>query len=206
GDLARGRVVVAHLGSGASLCAMQDLQSVATTMGFSALDGLMMGTRTGALDPGALLYLMEIEKLSLEDVGQMLYHRSGLLGVSGISSEPRVIVRHEADAGEAGERARLALDLYVRRIVREIGAMAAVLGGLDLLVFTAGVGEHNAFVRERVCRDLTFLGVALDQGANDANACIISSDDSRVRVGVEPTNEEWVAARDAIAVVRAQRA
>ncbi len=198
GDLARGRTVVAHLGSGASLCAMQGLQSVATTMGFSALDGLMMGTRTGALDPGALLYLMEIEKLSLEQVGQMLYHRSGLLGVSGISSEPRVIVRHEADAGEAGERARLALDLYIRRIVREIGAMAAVLGGLELLVFTAGVGEHNAFVRERVCRDLAFLGIALDQGANAADAAIISTDDSRVRVGVEPTNEEWVAARDAL--------
>ena len=198
GDLARGRVVVAHLGSGASLCAMQGLRSVATTMGFSALDGLMMGTRTGALDPGALLYLMEIEKLSLEEVGQMLYHRSGLLGVSGISSEPRVIVRHEDDAGEAGGRARLALELYVRRIVREIGALAAVLGGLDLLVFTAGVGEHNAFVRERVCRDLAFLGIALDQGANAADAPIISSDASRVRVGVEPTNEEWVAARDAL--------
>lgn len=203
GALANGRVVVAHLGSGASLCAMQDLRSVATTMGFSALDGLMMGTRTGALDPGALLYLMEIEKLSLEDVAQTLYHRSGLLGVSGLSSEPRVIVRHEGDAGEAGERARLALALYVRRIVREIGAMAAVLGGLDLLVFTAGVGEHNAFVRERVCQDLTFLGIALDQGANAADAAIISADDSRVRVGVEPTNEEWVAARDALAVLRA---
>ncbi|MDH5829054.1 acetate/propionate family kinase [Luteimonas sp. M1R5S18] len=203
GALANGRVVVAHLGSGASLCAMQDLRSVATTMGFSALDGLMMGTRTGALDPGALLYLMEIEKLSLEEVAQTLYHRSGLLGVSGLSSEPRVIVRHEGDAGEAGERARLALALYVRRIVREIGAMAAVLGGLDLLVFTAGVGEHNAFVRERVCQGLTFLGIALDQGANAADAAIISTGDSRVRVGVEPTNEEWVAARDALAVLRA---
>src|SRR5690606_1615686 len=166
--------------------------------GFSALDGLMMGTRTGALDPGALLYLMEIEKLSLEDVGQMLYHRSGLLGISGISSEPRVIVRHESDDGETGERARLALELYIRRIVRETAAMTAVLGGLDLLVFTAGVGEHNAFVRERVCEGLAFLGVALDQGANAANAAIISSDDSRVRVGIEPTNEEWVAARDAL--------
>jgi len=202
GELARGRTIVAHLGSGASLCAMRDLRSVATTMGFSALDGLMMGTRTGGLDPGALLYLMEIEKLTLEEVGQMLYHRSGLLGVSGISSEPRVIVRHEGDEGERGERARIALQLYVRRIVREIGAMAAVLGGLDLLVFTAGVGEHNAFVRERVCRDLAFLGVALDQGANEADAGIISTEDSRVRVGVEPTNEEWVAARDAIAQVR----
>ena len=203
GALARGRVVVAHLGSGASLCAMHELKSVATTMGFSALDGLMMGTRTGALDPGALLYLMEIEKLSLEDVAQTLYHRSGLLGVSGLSSEPRVIVRHEGDEGERGERARLALALYVRRIVREVGAMAAVLGGLDLLVFTAGVGEHNAFVRERVCQGLTFLGIALDQGANAADAAIISTDDSRVRVGVEPTNEEWVAARDALAVLQA---
>ena len=204
GELARGRVVVAHLGSGASLCAMQDLRSVATTMGFSALDGLMMGTRTGSLDPGALLYLMEIEQLSLEEVARMLYHRSGLLGVSGLSPEPRVVVRHEGDPGEAGERARLALALYVRRIVREVGALAAVLGGLDLLVFTAGVGEQNAFVRERVCRDLAFLGVALDEAANAADAPVISSADSRVAVGVEPTNEEWVAARDALRVCRAE--
>jgi acetate kinase len=201
GEAARGRTIVAHLGSGASLCAMRKLESIATTMGFSALDGLMMGTRTGALDPGALLYLMEIEKLSLEEVGRLLYHRSGLLGVSGVSSEPRVIVQHEADDGESGERARLALALYVRRIVREIGALAAVLGGLDLLVFTAGVGEHNAFVRERVCRDLGFLGVALDEGRNAAHAPIISADGSRVIVGVEPTNEEWIAARDAAAVL-----
>ncbi|MGS0998233.1 acetate/propionate family kinase [Rhodanobacter sp. UC4451_H18] len=201
GDAARGRTIVAHLGSGASLCAMRNLESVATTMGFSALDGLMMGTRTGALDPGALLYLMEIEQLSLEQVGHLLYHRSGLLGVSGISAEPRVIVQHEADDGEPGERARLALALYVRRIVREVGALAAVLGGLDLLVFTAGVGEHNAFVRERVCRDLAFLGVALDEDRNTAHAPIVSADGSRVIVGVEPTNEEWIAARDAAAVL-----
>ena len=123
GEAARGRAIVAHLGSGASLCAMQGLRSVATSMGFSALDGLMMGTRCGALDPGALLYLMEIEKLSLQEVGQLLYHRSGLLGVSGISPEPRRILPHEHDAGTAGERARLALALYVRRIVREIGAL-----------------------------------------------------------------------------------
>ena len=194
GDLARGRTLIAHLGSGASLCAMRGLKSVATTMGFSALDGLMMGTRTGAIDPGALLYLMEIERLSLEDVGRLLYHRSGLLGVSGISAEPRVIVRHENDDGERGERARQALALYVRRIVREIGALVAVLGGLDLLVFTAGVGEHNGFVRERVCRDLAFLGIALDPDSNAANAAVISSRDSRVIVGVEPTNEEWIAA------------
>ena len=195
GDLARGRTIVAHLGSGASLCAMQNLESVATTMGFSALDGLMMGTRTGSLDPGALLYLMEVERLSLEEVGSTLYNQSGLLGVSGISAEPRVVVKHENDPGEAGERARIALALYVRRIVREIGALTAVLGGLDLLVFTAGVGEHNAFVRERVCRDLAFLGIKLDADANTINAPVISTTGSRVRVALEPTNEEWVAAR-----------
>lgn len=199
GEAARGRTVVAHLGSGASLCAMQDLQSVATTMGFSALDGLMMGTRTGALDPGAVIYLMEIRKLTLEQVGHVLYHESGLLGVSGISSEPRVIVQHEADQGEAGERARLALALYVRRIVRETASLAAVLGGLDMLVFTAGVGEHCAFVRERVCKDLAFLGAQLDDQANQDDAPIISRGESRVRICVEPTNEEWVAARETLA-------
>ncbi len=161
GELAYGRSIVAHLGSGASLCAMENLQSIATTMGFSALDGLMMGTRPGALDPGAVIYLMEIEKLTLEEVGHILYRESGLLGVSGISAEPRVIVQHEDDPGERGERARLALALYVRRIVREIGALIAVLGGLDLLVFTAGIGEHNAFVRERVCRELAWFDVQL---------------------------------------------
>lgn len=202
GELARGRTLVAHLGSGASLCAMRGLKSVATTMGFSALDGLMMGTRTGAIDPGAILYLMEIEKLSLEEVGHLLYHRSGLLGVSGISAEPRVVVRHENDPGETGERARQALALYVRRIVREIGALVAVLGGLDLLVFTAGVGEHNGFIRERVCRDLAFLGIALDESANAANAPVISSADSRIRVAVEPTNEEWIAACHAQRLLR----
>jgi acetate kinase len=190
GDRARGRTIVAHLGSGASLCAMQDLRSVATTMGFSALDGLMMGTRTGALDPGAVIYLMQIEKLSLEEVGQLLYHRSGLLGVSGVSSDPRVLLPQEA----ANPRVQAALALYVRRIVREIGALAAVLGGLDMLVFTAGIGEHNAVIRERVCAALGYLGVRLDAQANAAHAPLVSTHDSAVAVAVEPTNEEWVAA------------
>ncbi|MEX8193250.1 acetate/propionate family kinase [Comamonas guangdongensis] len=197
GDRARGRTIAAHLGSGASLCGMRELQSVATTMGFSALDGLMMGTRSGALDPGAVIYLMEIEKLTLEQVGHLLYHESGLLGVSGISSEPRVIAQHVRDAGEVGERARMALDLFVHRIVREIGSLAAALGGLDLLVFTAGIGEHSAEIRARVCADLGWLGVSLNDAANAAHAPLISDADSRVLVGVEPTNEEWVAARDA---------
>ena len=190
GDAARGRTIVAHLGSGASLCALQGLRSVATTMGFSALDGLMMGTRCGALDPGAVLYLMEIEKLTLEQVGHVLYHESGLLGLSGVSSDPRVLLEHEA----GNERVQAALALYVRRIVREVGAMAAVLGGLDMLVFTAGIGEHNATLRERICRELAFLGVDLETGANAGHAPRISSAGSRVTVAVEPTNEEWVAA------------
>ena len=190
GDRARGRTIVAHLGSGASLCAMQGLHSVATTMGFSALDGLMMGTRCGALDPGAVLYLMEIEKRSLEEVGHLLYHESGLLGISGVSSDPRELLKHEAD----NPRVQAALALYVRRIVREVGALAAVLGGLDMLVFTAGIGEHNAVIRERVCAGLAYLGVAMEGGANAQHADVISSDDSRVAVLVERTNEEWVAA------------
>ena len=198
GERARGRTIVAHLGSGASLCGMHQLQSMATTMGFSALDGLMMGTRTGALDPGAVLYLMEIEKLTLQEVGHLLYHDSGLLGVSGISSEPRVILRHVRDSGEAGERARIALDLFVRRIVREIGSVVAALGGVDMLVFTAGIGEHSEEIRARVCADLAWLGLVLDEQANAAHAPVISSADSRVLVGVEPTNEEWVAARDTV--------
>lgn len=179
GAPADGRVIVAHLGSGASLCAMEGRESIATTMGFSALDGLMMGTRTGALDPGALLYLMEVEGLSLDEVGQMLYRQSGLLGVSGLSDKPRVVVQHEDDPGEAGQRARIALTLYVRRIVAEVGALMTALQGLDLLVFTAGVGENCAFIRSRVCAGLAFLGVALDRVANDANAAVISTPAAR---------------------------
>ncbi len=194
GDAARGRTLVAHLGSGASLCAMQGLRSVATTMGFSALDGLMMGTRCGSLDPGAVIYLMEIEKLSLAEVGHVLYHESGLLGLSGVSSDPRELLPQEA----ANPRVQIALAVYVRRIVREIGALVAVLGGLDMLVFTAGIGEHNAVIRQRVCEGLAFLGVALEESANRVDAAIISEAASRVRVAVEPTNEEWIAARHAM--------
>ncbi|MBS0569102.1 MAG: acetate/propionate family kinase [Proteobacteria bacterium] len=192
GERARGRTVCAHLGSGASLCAMQKLASVATTMGFSALDGLMMNTRCGALDPGVVIHLMQIRKLTLEDVGHMLYHDSGLLGVSGISADPRVLLAREGE-----EPAREALDLYVQRLVREIGALAAVLGGLELLAFTAGVGEHRPEIRERACARLGFLGVEIDAAANAANAPVISTSASRVLVVVEPTNEEWIAARAA---------
>lgn len=190
GDLARGRVLVAHIGSGASLCAMRGLRSVATTMGFSALDGLMMGTRCGSLDPGVVLSLLETGRFSLERLGQLLYRESGLLGVSGESSDPRVLLATEGH----NPRAKLALDLYVHRIVREIGALGAVLGGLDLLVFTAGIGEHNAVIRERVCAALGLFGIRLDDSANARHAPVISAADSACVVAIEPTNEEWLAA------------
>lgn len=193
GEGATGRTLVAHLGSGASLCAMRHLKSVATTMGFSALDGLMMGTRSGAMDPGAVIFLMEIWKLSLERVSHILYHESGLLGVSGISSDPRKLLEVEADE----PRAAMALALYMRRFLHEAGALVAILGGLDMLVFTAGVGEHNATIRARMCASLQYLGIELDEAANQANAAVISSPASRVMVVVEPTNEEWICARDA---------
>ncbi|HEY2256334.1 MAG TPA: acetate/propionate family kinase [Variovorax sp.] len=194
GDAARGRTIVAHLGSGASLCAMQDLRSVATTMGFSALDGLMMGTRTGSLDAGAVLYLMETEQLTPAQAGRMLYAESGLLGVSGVSSDPRELLPREA--GNA--RVQAALALYLRRMLHEVGALVAVLGGLDMLVFTAGVGEHNPVIRQRLCDGLAYLGLVLDESANRANALHISDASSRVRVAVEPTNEEWIAATSAL--------
>ncbi|MEZ5544324.1 MAG: acetate/propionate family kinase [Lysobacteraceae bacterium] len=201
GEAARGKVIVAHLGSGASLCAMENLSSVATTMGFSALEGLMMGTRCGSLDPGAVLYLMEIEKLSLEEVGQVLYHHSGLFGVSGVSADPPVLLAREHEDSIEGERIRAALALWVRRIVREIGALTAVLGGLDALVFTAGIGEHSEVLRERICRELGWLGVWMDAAANATHGPIISTPQSRVTVVVEPTNEEWIAAVQALDVV-----
>jgi len=190
GNAARGNTIVAHLGSGASLCAMQNLCSVATTMGFSALDGLMMGTRCGSLDPGVLLYLMETEGLSSQQLGHLLYHESGLQGVSGTSSDPRDLIAAEGRDSRAFD----ALALYVRRIVREIGALAAVLGGLDMLVFTAGIGEHNAELRARICKNLHFLGLTLDDQANQTGSALISSPQSRIAVAVEPTNEEWMAA------------
>jgi acetate kinase len=202
GEAARRRTIVAHLGSGASLCAMRELKSVATTMGFSALEGLMMGTRCGSLDPGVLLYLLEVEKLGLAEVTQLLYRQSGLLGVSGVASSPKALLEAEG----TNPRARAALELWVRRIVRELGALTAVLGGLDMLVFTAGIGEHSAVLRERLCAALGWLGLELDAEANAANAATISRAASRVRVAVEPTNEEWIAASHAVRVLSTEAA
>lgn len=197
GARAHGRVIAAHLGSGASLCALRDCRSVATTMGFSALDGLMMSTRCGTLDPGVVLHLLEAGKLSGDALGHLLYHESGLKGVSGASGDPRVLLAREA-AGDA-------LALYVHRIVREAGALTALLGGLDMLVFTAGIGEHSAVLRERICAALGWLGVALDARANAADAHVVSSAASAVTVVVEPTNEAWIAARAAVRVLRGNR-
>ena len=198
GRAARGRTIVAHLGSGASLCAMRDLKSVGTTMGFSALDGVMMNTRCGSLDPGALLYLMQVEKLGVDEVAQVLYKDSGLQGVSGIPGGPQALL--EVEAGN--ERAHDALALWVRRIVREIGALTAVLGGLDMLAFTAGIGEHSAELRSRICAAFDWLGTTLDAEANHRNATVISTPASGVRVVVEPTDEEWIAASHAAALLQ----
>jgi acetate kinase len=166
-------------------------------MGFSALDGLMMGTRSGSLDPGVLLYLLEVDGVSPKALGQMLYHEAGLLGVSGRSADPRELFAHEADDPQV----QAALALYVRRVVREIGALTAVLGGLDMLVFTAGIGEHSEAMRGRIAAGLGFLDIRLDAAANAAHAPTISAPGTRVLVAVEPTNEEWIAARHALELV-----
>ncbi|CAM2175927.1 acetate/propionate family kinase [Burkholderia sp. AU19243] len=199
GARAHGRVIAAHLGSGASLCAMRDCRSVATTMGFSALDGLMMSTRCGTLDPGVVLHLLDTGKLSSAALGHLLYHEAGLKGVSGASGDPRVLLAREA-AGDVP--ARDALALFVHRVVRETGALTALLGGLDMLVFTAGIGEHSAPLRERICAALGWLGIELDARANAAHAHVVSSASSAVAVVVEPTNEAWIAARAAVRVLR----
>ncbi|KXV69995.1 acetate kinase [Acetobacter malorum] len=191
-QLATGRTIIAHLGSGASLCALKDGKSLETTMGFSALDGLMMGTRCGAIDPGVLLYMVQEEKADWRTLVQTLYHESGLLGVSGISPDMRVLREMLAkDAGSAQSvQIAEALSLFVYRIRQEIGALIAVMGGLDGLVFTAGIGEHDAALRQDVCQALSWAGVTLDEAANQRHDAMISTPDSRVRVRVEPTDEE----------------
>ncbi|WP_242345379.1 phosphoketolase [Anaeromyxobacter terrae] len=188
---ARGRSVVMHLGSGASMCALQDGRSVATTMGFSVLDGLCMGTRCGALDPGAVLWLASERGLDPRAIERLLYDQSGLLGVSGISSDLRTLL------ASSDPRARLAVDLFVYRIGRELGSLAAALGGLDAVVFTAGIGENSAVIRERVCRDAAWLGVELDPAANAAAGPRISTERSRVSAWVVHTDEELMIARHA---------
>ena len=190
-ELAAGRVVIAHLGNGASMCAIRDGRSVGSTMGFSALDGLPMGTRCGQLDPGVVLYLLQQEGMSADEITQLLYTESGLKGLSGLSHDMRVLER--AGTPEAVQ----AIDYFVFRIRRELGAMAAVLGGLDALVFCGGIGEHAWRIRARICDDMGWLGMTVDPTRNAAGAQVISAPDSRVSVMVIPTNEELTIARGA---------
>jgi acetate kinase len=185
---ADGRVVVAHLGSGASLCAIQSRKSVATTMGFTALDGLPMSRRCGNLDPGVVLYLMQEKGMSAAEVSHLLYNESGLFGVSGISDDMRTLLASDDPS------ARQAVALFVYRIGRELGSMAAALGGIDALVFTAGIGEHAAEIRRLVCEDAGWLGVDLDQGANAAGGARITRPGSRTSAWVIPTDEDLMIA------------
>ena len=188
---ANGRVIVAHLGNGASMSAMVNRKCVATTLGFSTIDGLMMGTRCGALDPGVILHLMETKSLSVKDMTKMLYKESGLLGVSGISQDMRTLLA--SDKPEAQQ----AVDLFCYRIVRELGSLVAAAGGIDALVFTGGIGEHAAEVRRRVCLQSEWTGLRLDPEANARHDIVISAGNSSVDVLVIPTNEEWMMAHHA---------
>lgn len=188
---AAGRVVVAHLGNGASMAAMVNRKCVATTLGFSTIDGLMMGTRCGNLDPGVVLHLMETKGLTVKDMTKMLYKESGLLGVSGISQDMRTLLA--SDKPEAEE----AVNLFCYRIARELGSLVAASGGIDALVFTGGIGEHAAEVRRRVCLLSDWLGIRLDPEANARHDIVISAGNSSVDVLVIPTNEEWMMAHHA---------
>jgi acetate kinase len=186
---ASGRTIVAHLGNGASLCALEGGRSVATTMSFTALDGLVMGTRCGSIDPGVLLYLMNRHGMDAHALEQLLYEQSGLFGVSGGSSDMReLLARPDPEAA-------FAVDLFVYRLRREIGSLAAALGGLDALVFTGGIGENAAPIRARACRSAAWLGLALDEDANERGGPRISRSDSRTSAWVIPTNEELMIAR-----------
>ncbi|HZF30683.1 MAG TPA: acetate/propionate family kinase [Gammaproteobacteria bacterium] len=186
--IARGRVIVAHLGSGVSLCAMKDGKSVDCTLGFTALDGLCMGTRPGSVDPGVILHLFQTFELTPKAVETMLYKQSGLLGISGVSNDMRdLLASKEPDA-------RLAVDYFVYRAAKEIGAFAAVLGGVDALVFTAGIGERSAEIRKRICEASAWLGVELDAAANERHGPRISTETARVSAWVVPTNEELMIA------------
>jgi acetate kinase len=188
-DCGQKKLVVAHLGNGASMCAIDRGRSVAATMGFTAVDGLPMGTRTGALDPGVILYLLQHERMDADAIEKLIYQRSGLLGVSGISSDMRTLLASNTQS------AKEAVDLFVYRIGRELGSLAAALGGLDALVFTAGIGEHAPEIRARACREAHWLGITLDEEANAKGGPQISSPGSAVSAWVIPTDENLMIAR-----------
>ena len=197
---ASGKTVVLHLGNGASMCAIADGRSMASTMGFTAADGLPMGTRCGTLDPGVVLYMMDELHMDARAIERLIYQESGLLGVSSISSDMRTLQE------SADPRAKAAIDLFAYRIGRELGSLSAALGGLDAIVFTAGIGEHSVSLRERVCRDAHWLGVELDGAANARHGPRISSTSSRTAAWVIPTNEELMIARHTKAVLAHQEA
>jgi acetate kinase len=187
--IAKSRVIVAHLGSGASLCALKDGKSVDSTLGFTALDGLCMGTRPGSLDPGVVLHLFQGLNMSAKEVESLLYKKSGLLGISGMSSDMRDLL------GRSEPEARLAVDYFVYRVAKEIGALTAVLGGIDALVFTAGIGENSPEIRQRICEASAWLGLEIDAAANSEGRSTISTPRSSASVWVIPTNEELMIAR-----------
>lgn len=194
-ELAHGRIVICHLGNGSSLCAVKDGRSMDTSMGFSALNGVPMGTRSGSIDPGVILYLMREKKMGYAELEDLLYRKSGLLGVSGISNDMKVLQDSEDPA------ARAAVELFCHRVAREVAAMATSMGGLDALVFTAGIGENSPEIRALIAERLAWLGVSVDSGANRTNAFEISAADVRVPVFVVPTNEEKMIARYTITVL-----
>ena len=193
-EAANGKVVVAHLGHGVSMCALQDRKSVATTMSFTPLDGLPMGTRSGAIDPAIVLYLLK-RGMTVDEISDLLHHQSGLLGLSGISGDMRTLL--SSPMPEAAE----AVDFFCYRISRELGSLTAALGGLDAVVFTGGIGEHAAPVRAKICRAAAWLGIKISESANQANALQISTDTSKVSVWVIPTDEEQVIARHTLATI-----
>jgi acetate kinase len=193
--LAEGRTIVAHLGNGASLCAMLAGRSVETTMSFTALDGLVMGTRCGSIDPGVVLYLQQRHGMDARQVQALLYEKSGLLGVSGVSGDMRALQASRAPS------AAEAVELFVYRLAREAASLVGVLGGLDGLVFTAGIGEHDAAVRAMAAARLGWLGVVLDPAANARGEGLISAPESRVAVWVVPTDEEWMIASHSLALL-----
>jgi acetate kinase len=197
-QLAEGRVVVAHLGNGASMCGIANGRSISSTMGFSALDGLPMGTRCGQVDPGVLLYLMDQKGMTAAEITDLLYKKSGLLGLSGLSNDMRTL--EAAGTPEAMQ----AIDYFTFRCQREVGAMAAALGGIDALVFCGGIGENSRLIRARICERLGWMGIEIDHAKNTANDRVVSSDFARTTVLVIPTNEELVIARAARAAVGVQ--
>ena len=188
-ELSSGKVIVAHLGNGSSLCALDQCRSIDSSMGFSALDGLMMGTRCGSIDAGVILFLLEEKDMSAQQLTDLLYKKSGLLGVSKISNDMSLLLKSPELT------AKQAIDLYVHRIIREVGSLVALLKGLDGLVFTAGIGENANEIRKRICAELTWLGVEIDNRANDENSPVISTRNSSIKVCVVPTNEELMIAQ-----------